>query len=274
VSEDGIAVRQQSDDSNPNGSNPNGTSLNGTSLTGVALFGSNPNGQSLGIAATGAPLSGTDIVGSTWTGQLADGRSAVLRLDAVSQGSGANADVWSYLVSASIDGAWHSLCSPSTTGDPVYADSVRGTWNVAQGVPGGGSYNADAAGFTLACRGSSIAKCVELGYKPWTGHTSALATCVRAMRADYCGDGTPYTVNGTLINLYDRDGILRDNLTWDVEAEWTPEGATCVSRKKASRFDQVASERPSCFPHALKPKNWCGEGFSGGAVIITELAPR
>ncbi|HET7504565.1 MAG TPA: ADYC domain-containing protein [Kofleriaceae bacterium] len=274
MNEDAVAVLQQHDGSNPNGTSLNGTSLYGTSLTGIALLGSNPNGGSLGVAATGAPLSGADVVGSTWPGHLADGSPVVLRIDGAIQGKGANADVWSYLVSASVDDTWHALCPPSAAGEPVYADSVRGTWNVAQGVPGGGSYDPDAPEFTLACRGSSIAKCVELGYKPWSGYARELAACVRALRADYCGDGTPYTVDGTLIDLYDDAGILSDSLAWNPEAEWTPDGATCISRTTETRFWQVASERPWCFPHALKPKNSCGTGFSGGATIITELAPR
>jgi hypothetical protein len=32
----------------------------------------------------------------------------------------------------------------------------------------------------------------------------AFQTCTRAMRADFCGDGHSYTVNGTIIDLYDR----------------------------------------------------------------------
>ncbi|HEU4408415.1 MAG TPA: ADYC domain-containing protein [Polyangiaceae bacterium] len=30
-----------------------------------------------------------------------------------------------------------------------------------------------------------------------------LVACTRMLRADDCGDGTSYTVNGTTINLYD-----------------------------------------------------------------------
>ena len=51
--------------------------------------------------------------------------------------------------------------------------------------------------------------------------------CTRMLRADYCGDGTPHTVDGTLINIYDGIGIQRDTDDWAFEAEWTTTGARC-----------------------------------------------
>jgi hypothetical protein len=80
-------------------------------------------------------------------------------------------------------------------------------------------------------------------------------------------------VTGTLVNLYDDAGLQLDTVDWIPESEWTPDGATCVSKKKYARFWQVAGVRPSCYPNALKPQDSCGTGFSQGAVIITELAP-
>jgi hypothetical protein len=232
-----------------------------------------PNGTVIGVSGTGAPLSGAGLVGSTWTGHLSDGTNLTIRVDQAQQLAGDNTDVWSYQLSGLVAGAFQPLCVDAA-GAPSFAVSVSGTWNLAEGVPGGGAYHADTADFTIACRGSAIAKCVELGYKPWSGIVPQLASCVRALRADYCGDGTPHTVNGTMVNIYDNLGIQDDAVEWVPEAEWTPDGATCVSTKKATRFDQVANERPSCYPHALKQEKSCGTGFSGGAAIITELAPR
>jgi hypothetical protein len=256
----------------PNGVSPNGVSPNGITLNGVSPNGVSPNGTAIGIAVTGAPLAGAGIVGSTWPGHVSNGTDVSLRIDAAMQGTGANADVWSYRFSVLAEGIWRPLCLDSADNE-IFADSVPGTWNYAQGVAGGGSYHPEASGFTLACRGSAIAKCVELGYKPWTGNEDELATCVRALRGDYCGDGTPYTVNGTLVNIYDAAGIQPDGVAWDAEAEWTPDGATCVSKKKETRFTQVGQVKPSCYPRTLKNKNWCGDGFTHGAAIITELRP-
>ena len=52
------------------------------------------------------------------------------------------------------------------------------------------------------------------------------------MRADYCGDGQGFTRDGTLIDLYDRLGIQKDEPGPGMrfEAGWGKDGATCVAR--------------------------------------------
>jgi len=254
---------------------PNGTSANGITagfkLTGVAPTGLRPNGTSVGIAPYGAPLTGAAFVGTTWTGHVAGAANVTLRVDDATPGAGA--DLWSYRISVAISGTWRPLCVDAM-GAPLPAETVRGTWNLGEGVPGGGAYTATAADFTVACRHSAIAKCLEFGYTPWTKQTRALASCVRALRADYCGDGTSYTVDGTLVNIFDVGRIQPDSAWWTPEAEWTPNGASCVSKEQNTRFYQAAHVRPPCFPSPLAPKNTCGAGFSGETTVITELAPR
>ena len=68
---------------------------------------------------------------------------------------------------------------------------------------------------------------------------------VRALRGDYCGDGVPFTVNGTMVNLYDGVGIQLDTQDWDVDAAWTPDGAACISKKTDTRFWQTSHAKPS-----------------------------
>ena len=285
VATDPTSVGENAITQNDGGSNmvtlpPNGTSLNGITLppNGVSLNGINPTGLSasgapVAISGVGAPLTGAGIVGSTWTAQVSDGASLTIRIDQAVHGTDANADMWSYGMSMLVAGSWQPLClDPS--GNPTLVDSVNGTWNVAEGVPGGGSYNPSNSQFTLACRGSSIAKCVEMGYKPWRGYAPELAACVRALRADYCGDGTPYTVDGTLVNLFDDKGIRIDAIDWVPEAEWTSDGARCISKKTETRFFEVLHRTPTCYPHSLKHHKSCGTEFRRGTEIITELAPR
>jgi len=258
----------------PNGVSLNSLSPNGTSLNSLSPNGISANGAPISIAVSGPPLSGTALVGSRWTGNVSDGTTVALRIDEAMQGTGANTDVWSYRWSVSAaDGAWQPLCV-DTAGHPLFADAAPGIWNLAQGVPGGGAYHPESSEFTLACRGSAIAKCVELGYKPWSGFERELAACTRAMRADYCGDGTPFTVTGTIINIFDDAGIQPDGVDWTPEAAWSPDGALCVSKKKDTRFDRIVHRMPSCYPHAVKPEKSCGTGFSEGAAIITELPPE
>jgi hypothetical protein len=255
---------------NPNVVSPNGPNTSGLTLNGVGPLGVASNGSPLSISYTAPPLAGVNIIGSTWTAHLSSGGSMTLRIDAAMSGLGLARDLWAYQFSAWSGGAWQPLCVDAT-GNPTYADSVTGTWNMQQGVAGGGAYNAVANDFTLACRGSSIAKCVELGYEPWNGNARELAACVRALRADYCGDGTSYTVSGTLVNLYDDAGIEPDNEPWTVEAAWTPDGAACITAAQNTRFSQVAHQTPSCLGTTLKAQASCGSGFTCNVRIITEL---
>ena len=248
---------------------PNGISLNGISLNGIS-----PNGISLnGIALNGASLNGfaldpTTFVGSTWTGTMSDGSPLTMRVDAASRGTGANSDLGLYRVSYQTAASWQPLCGLDA-GVAVLALAVPGTWNQAQGVPGGGAYTSSTSMFSWACRGKSIAKCVELGYKPWTGYTAQVASCVRLLRADYCGDGTPHTVDGQLVNLYDNVGIQTDTQRWTVEAEWTPAGARCLTRTGVTRFLELGLPTPPCAA-ALSRAVSCGP-FGNGAVLVDEI---
>ena len=272
VSTNGISPNAVSlNGSHPNGVNPGGAA--GVTLNGISPTGVRPNGTAVGISTTGSPLAGSSLVGTTWTGHLSTGDTVVLRLDAAQQLTGANSDIWSFLISVSADGTFRPLCLDAA-GTPIFAISVQGTWNMQQGVPGGGAYQPNSSDFTIACRHSAIAKSVEFGYKPWLGHATRLATSVRALRADYCGDGTPNTVDGTMINIFDAAGIQTDDAAWVPEAEWTPNGARCISSILNTRFHQVAHTVPSCFPNTLGEENSCGTEFADGAVIITELPPQ
>jgi hypothetical protein len=55
-------------------------------------------------------------------------------------------------------------------------------------------------------------------------------TCVRAVRADYCGDGVSYTKDGTVIDLY-RASIAsahEPQPAFIMEANWKEDGAICI----------------------------------------------
>ena len=126
------------------------------------------------------------------------------------------------------DGGWHSLCENDTDvilladlWDPTTGDRIAG---------------APADALTFACRGDALAKCVEEGYRPWasvagTSLRDHHQACTRMLRADYCGDGVPHTADGTPIHVLDALGIqVQDpGVTYVVEAEWGPDGATCLN---------------------------------------------
>ena len=79
------------------------------------------------------------------------------------------------------------------------------------------------------------------------------------IRADYCGDGTSSTVNGVGIHVLDQLGIQEEALDLDyaVEAEWGPDGATCLNLAN-TRLSDVT---PDCAPPP------CGESFASGGVL-------
>ena len=96
--------------------------------------------------------------------------------------------------------------------------------------------------FTLGCDSGVIAKCYRWGYMPWRDGsqqpgpiTEAHWSCTRMARADYCGQGTPFTLDGTRIRPWDAltPAIITppvsgsDDLSF--EAGWKTTGPACLS---------------------------------------------
>jgi hypothetical protein len=154
---------------------------------------------------------------------------------------------------------WQPVCTSGGQGIPLY-----GTWGAD------GSRTDSDTVITFACPGGALAKCVNFGYAPWREvNGTSLApyhqACTRAVRADYCGDGTSYTQNGNIIDLYDAIGVLNDAAAWTPEAEWSTGGATCMSGL-ATR----ATVPVTCQAAKLQPL--CGaSGPSAGSLLVTEL---
>jgi hypothetical protein len=225
-----------------NGTQVNGTQVNGsalaTTLVAVHLAGAEWHSEPLtNVWLEGAELhgqmgevllAGTDLVGLVLNGELGDGRWVKLRIEGAAD---AGAGVWRYdfLYKPGTDETWEAVCGAGAS-----AVVVSGRWNYEEGVPGGGAFTPDSSVFTIGCPYSAVEKCVRLGYRPWAQlgtvpgvelHTS----CVRAIRADFCGDGRSQTTNGRVINIYDGVGIQADTEDWNIEAEWTPNGTRCIS---------------------------------------------
>jgi hypothetical protein len=252
-----------------NGMSLNGMSLNGMSLNGMSLNGMSLNGSQLtGTTSSGQPISGTALVGARMTGQLTGGGTLNLRVDSAVTLAAPSSDVWAYGVSYQSGTSWLPLCG-AINGVPGLAVPLAGTWDYRSGVKGGGSWIASTTSFTLACRGAALAKCVELGYKPWKTVGGTLLrnhhqACTRAIRADYCGDGKSFTRDGTQINIYDNKGIQADaSSTWPIDAEWLATGSRCIHNARAWTSGQGI---PLCWASKLGP---CGT-FSKGALIINE----
>ena len=258
-----------------NGVSLNGVSLNGVSLNGVSLNGVSLNGANLTGTLSGVIKSGTQLVGATLAGSLSNGTVINLRIDAARQGTHSDSDVYFYRVSYQTSSGWSPICGLDSASQPIEGIPLKGQWNDGQGVTGGGSWSDDPTAMTFGCMGKALAKCVLLGYKPWkvspTNANVALRphhqACTRMLRADYCGNGTSHTVDGTLINLYDDEGINVDTATWTKEAEWNANGAPCVGPTSALRLQLTGLPVPACV--SSRVSNGCGN-FRSGTLMVTE----
>jgi hypothetical protein len=274
----------------------NGIALNGSILEGrlvvsvflddVSLDGETLSSVSLvktklkGIDQNGRRIKGRHMVGSVFGAVMDNGEYLSLRIEDVraTRKKGLR-DVKRYLVTYETEETVEPLCGYDDLGDPVYAIPLQGSWNLAEGVPGGGSWNDDEGVFTFACEGYVVAKCVLAGYKPWrralicswdggcemTDLRNHHQTCTRLLRADYCGDGMPHTVDNVWVNLYDGLGVRVDAGEWTFEAEWSAGGATCMT---STRLPDVV---PACFEYLATED--CGDPlhFYGGSLIFSEV---
>ncbi|MRG91938.1 ADYC domain-containing protein [Polyangium spumosum] len=265
-------------------STTNGLALNGIALNGLALNGIALNGVSLnGLALNGVKLEGTEFVGKTadgkpvapeaflgaiFTGMLSNGQTISLRID--DRVTSTRPDVFlyeiSYLSNPKQDD-WKSLCGTSG-GTPRRAIPLPGTWDYSQKTTTSGMHLPSETSFTFACRPYAIAKCVELGYKPWSDVTECAKpgvckeipgtllhqACTRMLRADYCGDGVPHTQDGTPVDVWDELGIQASaGNEFVFEAEWTPMGARCIEH---TRWLGDTSGSVASYVNKVCPSRW------------------
>jgi hypothetical protein len=277
------------------GQNLNGPSLNGQNLNGPDLDGSSlgaaiawvelAGARRHGVAVTdlglvgselrgrigGATVGGTSLVDLTLVAASDTGATLALRVAGVTPPA-AGDDRWRYRVEyEETDGSWQPICRHPTTGAALGAVPLAGYWNREAGVAGGGEKIPDPDVVTFACEQiGALGKCVGFGYRPWAtaggvGLERHHQTCVRAIRNDYCGDGTPHTVDGNLINLYDDLGVLDDETAWLSEAEWDEDGARCIN--------VLNNRRLLALPCRLSLESLlCGakSHFASGTLLITE----
>jgi hypothetical protein len=219
--------------------------------------------------------------GLIFTATLDDGDQVLLRVESVAAADASSPSYLRYVVSYAGENGWQPLCQSGDDGQPGFAIPLNGQWDYREGVEGGGDFLANSQTFTFACEGHVLAKCVDMGYAPWADgklcdsngkHCVAAnlapwhQACTRAMRADYCGDGRSWTLDGTLVAVRDGIGIRSDTDSWGLEAEWDQNGARCAMRDRIP-----LGVEPPCLSELEKLS--CGEpkSFSDGALLITEV---
>jgi hypothetical protein len=119
--------------------------------------------------------------------------------------------------------------------------------------------------FTLACAGSAAAKMALMGYGPHADFAGQGAPAsveqrqatLKMITADYCGDGTSYTVDGTPMHWENQAGTVVDpEPLGDLEAFWTGDGALCLDTPRLVDPSEVACALPSCDALSLDDGEW------------------
>jgi hypothetical protein len=202
--------------------------------------------------------------------------------------SGTDDDVFLYDVTyrPAAGGDWKPLCVDSAN-QPVAAIPLQNYWNLQTG-----DRIDEPNVFVFACTNAVLAKCVLWGYRPWATATRCKhqnkpkdqqceevslrdyhQACTRMARADYCGDGTPWTVEGTAIDVYDdlTPPVESPTTDWKLEAEWTPEGAFCVDDIRQQQWKKDGLYPPCFLDKKGDPiiRNDCGSMKKDRSMMIS-----
>lgn len=233
--------------------NSGGFEVNGTDLKLITAQGQSLTGKEL----IGAIIGITDANGQTMQVEI---ENAVLDPDAQ------NSQRWFYnlMVKDPVTGAHHNFCAPGNKGLQL-GFPLRGT------MTEDGGFNPSETDFTFSCTGGAVSKCIRLGYEPWKDGPDGeplldhFRACIRMIRADYCGNGTPHTRNGTLINIYDRFGIQKSETSPELsfEAAWGAKGAICVRKTRIQEIWRLNNISARC---GVRLDEYLGESCSEAAM--------
>ena len=182
-----------------------------------------------------------------------------------SRDSSRDSDAWLYRVqyrtaSDTGPGSWLDVCE-SRGDEPGEGLFVNGQWSPD------GSWSGE--GYTFSCLGGVIARCaVEWGYEPWktlepSGQGASEIdvarlhlACTRAARAEYCGDGVSYTLDGVMIDMFDGFGINRPDPDpgFVDESSWDESGALRLHHARVPGMTPAAGDLDRCLHRAGRPR--------------------
>lgn len=120
--------------------------------------------------------------------------------------------------------------------------------------------------FNIACAGHSLSKLLLTGHQLQTGNASVAQqqAVLKMLVADYCGDGTPFTVGGEPLYWKSADGYMSFFGTpKTLEARWSDKGAVCLGqpRLKVTKLAIAQQTYPDIYaaieaqcPQAMPPQ--------------------
>lgn len=260
---------------------------NGLGISGQGISGQGISSSGIAIDGTrfvlknkdGRILEQSELIGATFNFRDASGAPLRVRLDGyINDPQDPTGEVLLYDFSyQDSTGQSHTICPPGPDG-LTKAFPMSGKWR------DDGTHIADETTFNLICTAGAIGKCVRFGFKPWGKRPSSTSgassngitqdkttlwdlhqACIRAVRADYCGDGIGNTETGTLIDLFDRYGIFPEDPKGDAEkklvfeAAFSPQGAICVARTRIPERATLDSLAKACPRLAQKLGPTCTE---------------
>lgn len=291
----------------------NGMELNGTMLNGKMFNGKMFNGTALNalldaingalttlVHINGTPLSNIQIVNGSLLSAYDTGSSTTklgaqlantvykVNFDPLSTGgdqltfkilnvaqSSLQSDVYFNTVhQLNADDEFETLCRDGA-GNPTEAIALPGTWDGETAVR-----QSSTGKFTWACRGASLAKAVEWGYRPWVSAAmnDAHQAAMRMIRADYCGDGVTHTTNGNPIDVSDKWGIQMPDTSWAIEAKWGPNGAVCLNTPRKLQWPRssiwCAASLPYCTSNGLSNGTPNTSPSQYGGLLMTQVVPN
>jgi ADYC domain-containing protein len=92
---------------------------------------------------------------------------------------------------------------------------------------------------TMSCKLGAPATVYRWGYNYTSADLFYFAAGIHMKRASYCGDAQYFTVAGTRIEFTDDQGRSTAARTAELEAWWTPRGASCADPEHARHGDIV-----------------------------------
>ncbi len=179
-----------------------------------------------GLDAQGNGYHGAEFVGSSWTLSIRDGanpRAVTMTIDQLIDDGPRSRYVFSHLPTGG------NTAVPNCELDPATGERSAVLFGDLHVDPVSGEMIASPGTLYMGCISGAVGQATMWGYNPWDHGRDAHQAATRAVRADYCGDGAPFTESGIDLQLSDPLGVQQfTDPSLPTEALWGPDGAACL----------------------------------------------